>query len=78
MGCKYFFAKRETTGLWQLEFDLVIHNSINVHDSLYNSVGNDTKQAILNTFKKVGQVKINSVHMQTHMVAQTMEVSLLL
>ena len=41
------------------------HNSINVYDSLYKSVDKDTKQAILNMFKKVGQVKINSVNMQT-------------
>ena len=41
------------------------HNSINVYDSLYKSIDKDTKQAILNMFKKVGQVKINSVNMQT-------------
>ena len=41
------------------------YNSINVYDSLYKSIDKDTKQAILNMFKKVGQVKINSVNMQT-------------
>ena len=41
------------------------HNAINVYDSLYKSIDKDTKQAILNMFKKVGQVKINLVNMQT-------------
>ena len=41
------------------------HNSINVYDALYKSIDKDTKQAILNMFKKVGRVKINSINMQT-------------
>ena len=41
------------------------HNAINVYDSLYKSIDKDTKQAILNMFKKVGKVRINSVNMQT-------------
>ena len=54
------------------------HNAINVYDSLYKSIDKDTKQAILNMFKKVGKVKINSVNMQHSKVVQIVGFLLLL
>jgi len=32
------------------------HNAIKVYDSLYKTIDKDTKTAIMNMFKKVGQV----------------------
>ena len=40
------------------------HNEIKVYDSLYKTIDQDTKTAIMNMFKKMGQVKIDSVDMQ--------------
>ena len=37
------------------------HNPIKVYDSLFMSVDKETKQVILNMFKKVGKIKIDSV-----------------
>ena len=37
------------------------HNPIKVHDSFFKSIDKETKQVILNMFKKVGKVKIDSV-----------------
>ena len=48
---------------WQLELDPVIIQLMCMTPCI--SQLTDTKQAILNMFKKVGQVKINSVNVQT-------------
>ena len=42
------------------------HNPIKVYDSLFKSIDKETKQVILNVFKKVGKVKIDSVNIRTN------------